>query len=197
MVDFYIRDVFPKSGRFISGEVCWQTLGVEYQNWQISALSESYGVRTMMLDLSLGICLGQAENSVAKSLDGSTSSEHNSETRTGQDLARQVGAIEEENVFVATTWLHASVSPEENPCYWSLVKYLSGLAKFHPLRLELCGENSGQENNRAAMKLPASQMRRYGPLRMAGLVQRGEALLRLLRPARGLPERHGNVKVEE
>ncbi len=139
-----------------------------YQNWQISTLRESYDGRVMMLYPSWGIRPGQAEEAMATNLDGSTPAEQNGEVQRGLDFERQVKAIEDEDVLVATTWLDADASKDagEDPRYWSPVKYLSSLAKAHPLRLELYGENTGH-GDWEAMKLSASQMRRYKLLGMA------------------------------
>ena len=140
----------------------------EYQNWQVAALRESYGGQIMMLYPGWGIRPGQAEEAVATNLDGSTSSEKKGEIQRGRDFERQVGAIEDENVLVTTTALDAEASgdADEDPSYWSPVKYLSGLAKPHPLGLGLYGENSGH-GDQAEMELSASQMRRYGLLGMS------------------------------
>jgi hypothetical protein len=141
---------------------------VEYQNWQISTLRESYDGRVMLLYPSWGIRPGQAEEAVATALDGSTPAEQNGEVQRGLDFERQVEAIEDRAVLVTTTWLDADASGDAggDPRYWSPVKYLSSLAKAHPLSLELYGENTGH-GDRATMEFSDSQMRRYGLTGMA------------------------------
>lgn len=138
---------------------------VEYQNWQISALRESYDGRIMMLYPSWGIRPGQIDEAVAGNLDGNTLAEKNGEIQRGFDFARQVGAIADPKVVVTTTWLDARPNPEaddrKDQRYWPPVEYLSSLAEDHPLRLELYGENTGW-GSEEDMEFAASQMKRYG-----------------------------------
>jgi hypothetical protein len=143
---------------------------VDYQNWQISALrATGYNGKIMMLYPSWGIRPGQIEEAVATNLDGTTSAELNGEIQRGYDFARQVRAIEDPKVVLTTTWLEANFDTVAdnpiNPRHWSPVHYLASLAETHPLHLDLYGENGG-EDDREAMELSASRMRRYGLLGM-------------------------------
>ena len=143
---------------------------VEYQNWQISALrAAGYGGDIMMLYPSWGLRPGQIGEAVATNLDGTTSAEINGEVQRGYDFARQVGAIEDPKVILTTTWLEAddgAVSDNQlDPRHWSPVHYLASLAEAHPLPLRLFGENGGADD-REAMELSASRMRRYELLGM-------------------------------
>ena len=87
----------------------------------------------------------------------------------GYDFARQVSAIEDPKVILTTTWLEAdfgSVADNHfNRRNWSPVHYLASLAEAHPQPLRLFGENGGADD-REAMELSASRMRRYGLLGM-------------------------------
>ena len=140
----------------------------KYQDWQISALRESYDGRIMMLYPSWGIRPGQVEEAVAANLDGSTPAERNGEIQRGLDFERQVGTIEDSNVLVTTAWLDADASgdSDEDPRYWSPVHYLSSLVEGHPQDPEMYGENTGR-GEASEMELSASRMREYGLAGMA------------------------------
>jgi hypothetical protein len=142
---------------------------VDYQNWQVDAVREAgYPGRLMMLYPGPGIRPGQTEEATASNLDGSTPAEASGEIQSGRDFARQVGAIEDENVLVTTTALEVDPSQDDgqDPSNWSPVKYLSSLAESNPTYPGLYGENSGS-GSLEDMQISASQMRRYGLIGMA------------------------------
>lgn len=132
----------------------------EYQNWQVGMVREAgYGGRAMMLYPSWGIRPGQAAAAAAANLSGTTSAEKNGEVQRGFDFERQVKAVSDGKVVVTTTWLDAPLAyaSVNNP---TPVEYLSGLAKGHPLGLEVYGENTGR-GSAETMKFSASQMKKY------------------------------------
>jgi hypothetical protein len=141
---------------------------VDFQNWQITTVRQSYAGALMMLYPSWGIRPGQIDLALATHLNGSTSAEINGEIQRGFDFARQIAAITDPNVIVTTTWLDADMSADSrnDPRYWSPVKYLASLANAHPLGLRLYGENTGQ-GSAATMEMTAGQMHRYSLLGMA------------------------------
>lgn len=141
---------------------------VGFQNWQVSAVRQSYLGTIMMLYPSWGIRPGQLEEAVNHGLRGSTSAEINGEIQRGFDFARQVRAISDAGIVVSTTWLDADSSGDStaDQRVWSPVKYLSSLASSHPLKLQLHGENTGQGDVRA-MRASAQQMVRYNLIGMS------------------------------
>jgi len=147
---------------------------VGYHSWQIQALRQAgYAGSIMLLHPGRGIRPGDIEEATAANLDGSTLAEATGVNQSGHDFARQVGAIEDDNAFVTTTWLDTPASGDESrdPRLWSPVKYLSSLAKSHPLDLEVYGKNTGQ-GDEAAMAFSMRQMRRHGLTGMAWYNQR-------------------------
>jgi hypothetical protein len=143
---------------------------VDYQNWQISALrATGYEGKIMMLYPSWGIRPGQIDEALKTNLNGTTSAEKNGEIQRGYDFARQVKAISDPKVILTTTWLEANfdaaADDRHDARYWSPVHYLASLAEAHPLSLKVYGENGGQDD-REAMALSASRMRRYGLIGM-------------------------------
>lgn len=138
-----------------------------YQNWQISALRQTYSGKIMMLYPSWGVRPGHLTPAIAGNLAGATSPEINGEIQRGSDFARQLTAITDAKVVVTTTWLDASSSHNSsgNPADWSPVKYLAYLATTHPLRLSLYGENAGN-NSAATMRFAVSQVQQYGLMGM-------------------------------
>jgi hypothetical protein len=141
---------------------------VEYQNWQITTVRQSYNGPLMILYPSWGIRPGDISRAVENDLDGSSAAERNGEIQRGFDFQRQIAAITDPLVIVATTWLDADVSgdDEDNARFWSPVKYLSVLADNNPLHLDLFGENTG-DGMLADMRLSAEQMERYHLIGMA------------------------------
>ncbi len=141
---------------------------VEFQNWQIIIVRQSYNGPLMMLYPSWGIRPGDIERAVAVNLDGSTAAEYHGEIPRGIDYTRQITALTDPLVIPTTTWLDADASADDNadPRYWSPVKYLASLAQSHPLGLRLFGENTGH-GQVVALRLSALQMRRYGLIGMA------------------------------
>lgn len=142
---------------------------VSYQGWQVDAVREAgYSGRIMMLYPGWGIRPEQIEEATSTNLDGSTSAEVNGEIQSGRDFARQVGAIEDENVLVTTTWLDADATRDDgqDPRFWSPAKYLSSQAESNPARPGLYGENTGS-GSLEDMQVAAHQMRRYGLIGMA------------------------------
>ena len=142
---------------------------VDYQNWQVEALREAgYAGKAMLLYPGPGIRPGEIEEATATNLDGSTPGEADGVIQKGHDFARQVGAIEDDNVLVTTTWLDADPSgdDDQNPSEWSPVKYLSSLAGSNPTHPGLYGENTGP-GSLEDMQISAYQMRRYGLIGMA------------------------------
>jgi hypothetical protein len=141
---------------------------VGFQQWQIEVVRQTYDGPLMMLYPSWGIRPGDIERAIAVDLDGSTPAERNGEIQRGFDFARQIAAITDPGVIVTTTWLDADASADDNDDlrYWSPVKYLSVLAKIHPLYLKMFGENTGH-GSRTEMQFSASQMRRHQLLGMA------------------------------
>lgn len=139
---------------------------VEYQNWQIEVVRRHYAGPLMMLYPSWGIRPGQIEQALADNLDGSSSAERNGEIQRGFDFERQIGALNDPGVVVTTTWLDADANRDnqEDPRFWSPVKYLATLARVR--NLALFGENTGSGSLRD-MVLSARQMERYGLLGMA------------------------------
>jgi hypothetical protein len=142
---------------------------VGFQNWQVSMVrGMGYSGRVMLLYPGWGIRPGDIEKATASNLDGPTPAEVNGEIQRGHDLARQVGAIEDGNALVTTTWLDAPVSGDDHqdPRYWSPVKYLSCLAEFNPAYPGLYGENTGA-GSLEDIVLSADQMRWYQLTEMA------------------------------
>lgn len=142
---------------------------VDYQNWQVKSLRDAgYAGRVMLLYPGLGIRPGDVEEAVAGNLDGFTSAEADGAIQAGHAFARQVKAIEDDNVLVATTALDAPASgdDDEDPNNWSPVKYLSLLATSNPARPGLYGENTGAGSYEDMLRA-ASQMRRYGLVGMS------------------------------
>jgi hypothetical protein len=142
---------------------------VDYQNWQVDTVREAgYSGRLMILYPGPGIRPGQIEEATASNLDGFTPAEANGEIQSGRDFARQVGAIEDENVLVTTTALEVDPSEDDgrDPSNWTAVKYLSSLAESNPVHPGLYGENSGS-GSLEDMQISASQMQRYGLIGMA------------------------------
>jgi hypothetical protein len=155
-----------EAGRFLN----WYLNSlVDYQNWQVKTLRETgYAGKAMLLYPGHGIRPGQIEGATATNLDGSSPGEANGKVQSGHDFARQVGAIEDDNVLVTTTWLDADPSGDDsqNLSEWSPVKYLSSLAESNPTRPGLYGENTGS-GSLEDMLTSASQMQRYGLIGMA------------------------------
>jgi len=142
---------------------------VDYQNWQVKCLREAgYAGKVMLLYPGRGIRPGDIEAATASNLNGATPAEASGVVQSGHDFARQVGAIEDDNVLVTTTALDAPASgdDDEDPSNWSAVKYLSTLAQSNPTRPRLYGENTGSGSSED-MRVAASQMRRYGLIGMA------------------------------
>lgn len=142
---------------------------VNYQKWQVSMVGRAgYSGKVMMLYPGWGIRPGQIKQATAAGLVGSTPAEMNGEIQSGHDFARQVGAIEDTNVLVTTTWLDANASRDngKDPRYWSPVKYLSFLSEVNPVRPGLYGENTGR-GSLEDMLSSVHQMRRYGLVGMA------------------------------
>ena len=121
---------------------------VDFQNWQINAVRQSYAGPLMMLYPSWGMRPGDFESAVATNLNGSSSAEQNGEVQRGFDFAGQIAAITDRQVVVTTTWLDADRSGDSrtDQRYWSPVHYLSYLAQANPLHLSLFGENTGGGN---------------------------------------------------
>jgi hypothetical protein len=136
---------------------------VNYQNWQISAVRQSYAGPLMMLYPSWGIRPGQNELAIAGNLSGATSAEINGEIQRGYDFARQINALNDPAVIITTTWLDADSSQDggSDQRYWSPVHYLAILAHAHSPNLALYGENTGQ-GSLAVLQHSAAQMQRYG-----------------------------------
>jgi hypothetical protein len=143
---------------------------VDFERWQMAAVRKHFPGTLMVLLPSWGVRPGRVEQAVGSDLDGTTPSEVSGELPRGLDFARQVAAIDDEDVVVATTWLEADIDlaadrrPDKR--FWSPVKYVSFLAENHPDQLRVFGENGGGDGA-AGMALAARQMQRYGLMGMA------------------------------
>jgi hypothetical protein len=149
---------------------------VDYQNWQVKSLREAgYAGQIMLLYPGWGIRPGDIEAATASNLSGATPAEASGVVQGGRDFARQVGAIEDDDVLVTTTALEIPVAGDysEDPSEWSAVKYLFTLAQSNPARPGLYGENSGSQSSED-MRVAVSQMRRY---RLVGMAWYDEAQL--------------------
>ena len=142
---------------------------VDFQSWQVNMVrGAGYSGRVMVLYPGWGIRPGQIGEATAINLSGLTAAEVNGEIQRGHDFARLVGAIEDDDVLVTTTWLDADASRDDgkDQRYWSPVKYLSTLTESSPARPGIFGENKGA-GSLEDMLLAVYQMRRYDLAGMA------------------------------
>jgi hypothetical protein len=138
-----------------------------YQNWQVTMTRQFYPGPLMILYPSWGIRKGDIDRAIATNLDGTSHAERNGEIQRGFDFSRQINALTDPNIIIATTWLDADPSQDAgtDARYWSPVKYLANLANRHSPVYQLYGENTGQ-GQRDDMTLSASQMEKYGLMGM-------------------------------
>lgn len=136
-----------------------------YHDWQIDVVGEAYQGKMAMLYPSWGMRGEQLEAAVKGNLDGSTSAEKNGEIQRGFDFKRLVGGIKNSRVIVYGTWIDSNpawsddeASNPKNPCP---IHYLSTLAKNHPLKLHVMGENTGG-GGIAALDLTFKRVKQYG-----------------------------------
>jgi hypothetical protein len=131
--------------------VAWYLGSLEqYHDWQLATVRASYPGRLMMLYPSWGLRPGQVEAAVAGDLGGTTPAEVNGELQRGLDFARLVEGTRDPLLVLYTTWLDAPDEGDggDDPARWSPARYLSALARAHPLNLGVWGENSGRNSER-------------------------------------------------
>lgn len=136
-----------------------------YHDWQIEVVGAIYQGKMAMLYPSWGIRGNGLEAAVKGNLDGSTSPEKNGEIQRGFDFKRLIDGIDNPNVIVYGTWIDSNpawsddAAPNpKNPCP---IHHLATLAKAHPLKLQVMGENTGG-GGIAAMDLTFERMKQYG-----------------------------------
>ncbi len=136
-----------------------------YHDWQIATVRRLYAGRIAVLYPSWGLRPGQLDEAIADDLGGMTSAEINGEVQRGFDFARLVGAINDPNVLVYTTWLDADDSGDTGADRrnWSPVRYLAALADANAVHPRLWGENTGR-GDLSAMQRSFRQMRSYNLL---------------------------------
>lgn len=136
-----------------------------YHDWQIDLVSSYYSGKMAMLYPSWGVRNNQLDGAINVDLNGTTSVEINGELQRGFDFKSMIQGIDNPNVVVYGTWIDSnpdwsdddSANPQ-NPCP---IHYLSDLAKNHPLKLHVMGENTGG-GGITAMDLTFQRMEKYG-----------------------------------
>ncbi|MBS1369415.1 MAG: hypothetical protein HPZ91_05600 [Lentisphaeria bacterium] len=119
-----------------------------YHDWQIALVRRLYPeVPGGMMYPSWGIRPGQNEKAVAGNLGGGTPAERNGEIPRGLDFERFTAGITDPAVIVYCTWIDSSPAfgddSSARPDRWSPPHWLSSLARKHPLKLRVWGENTG------------------------------------------------------
>lgn len=135
-----------------------------YHDWQIDVVGEVYQGKMAMLYPSWGIRRNQLDEAVKGNLDGTTSAEKNGEIQRGFDFKRLVGGIKNPRVIVYGTWVDSNPAWSDdapNPLNSCPIHHLSTLAKNHPLKLRVMGENTGG-GGIAALDLTFERVKQYG-----------------------------------
>lgn len=136
-----------------------------YHDWQIDFVGRLYPGKMAMLYPSWGIRRNELAEAVKGNLGGKTSAEKNGEIQRGFDFKRLVEGIDSPRVIVYGTWIDSNpawsdddAANPRNPCP---IHYLAILAKAHPLKLQVMGENTGG-GGPAAMNLTFKRIKQYG-----------------------------------
>ena len=134
-----------------------------YHDWQIAAARRYFSGPLFMLYPSIGgLRPGQLEAAARGDCDGSTGPEKTGEVGRGYDMARYVAGIRDPLVVVYSTWLDGFPGADDaspDPARWSPGHYLAGLAAAHRPPLPVGGENTGQPDDVANLRLTFQRMR--------------------------------------
>ena len=136
-----------------------------YHDWQITTVRRSFAGPLFMMYPSIGgLRPGQLEAAIQRDANGSTGPEKTGEVGRGYDMARFIAGITDPQVVVYCTWIDGfqgsnDVSPDAT--HWSPAHFLASLAEAHQPPLLVGGENTGEPDDLANMKLTFERMRDY------------------------------------
>ncbi len=135
-----------------------------YHDWQIDLVGGLFEGRMAMLYPSWGIRGDQREAAILTNLAGDTPAERNGEIQRAFDFKLLIEGINNPRVMVCGTWVDANPIWSDDdapfPRNPSPIHYLAELARRHPLKLGVMGENTGG-GGIAAMNLTFARAARH------------------------------------